>query len=68
MMLVLDLSESIDQLAMANSVNWNGHVLMKEDGDVLRRALDLEVEDQRGKGQSGHGRCMMIRKCEGWLK
>ena len=27
LMLILDLSETIDQLAMANSVRWYGHVL-----------------------------------------
>ena len=33
---------------MANSVRWYAHVL-REDGHVLRRALDLEVEGQRKK-------------------
>ena len=31
---------------MANCVRWYGHVLRREDGDVLRRALDFEVEGQ----------------------
>ena len=44
-MLMLGLSETIDQLAMSNSVRWYGHVLRREDGQVLRRALDIEVED-----------------------
>ena len=26
------LSETIDQLAMANSVRWHGHVLRRKDG------------------------------------
>ena len=43
-MLVLGLNGTTDKLAMANSVRWAGHVLRREDGDVLRRALDLEVE------------------------
>ena len=38
------LNEAIDQSAMANSVHCNGHVLRMVDGNVLRRALDLEVE------------------------
>ena len=37
--MMLGLNETIDQLAMANSVHWYGH--------VLRRALDFEVEGQR---------------------
>ena len=41
------LSETTDQLAMANSVRWYGHVLRRGDGHVLRRALNFEVEGQR---------------------
>ena len=44
-MFMLCLSETIYQLAMANSVRWNGHALRREDGHVLRMALDIEVED-----------------------
>ena len=47
---VLGLKETIDQLAMANSVHWYGHVLRRDDGHVLRRALDFEVDGQRKKG------------------
>ena len=46
---MLGLSEPIDQLAMANTVRWYGHVLRREDGHVLRRALDVEVEGQGKK-------------------
>ena len=46
---MLGLNETIDQLAMANGVHWYGHVLRREDGHVLRRALDFEVEGQRLK-------------------
>ena len=44
------LMETIDQLAMANSFCWYGHVLKREDGHVLRKALDLESEGQRKRG------------------
>ena len=46
-MFMLGLNYTIDQLAMANSVRWDGHVLRREDSHVLRRALDLKVEGQR---------------------
>ena len=45
--LMLVLNETMDQLAIANSVHWYGHLLRREDGHVLRRALDFEVESQR---------------------
>ena len=48
---MLGLKETIYQLPMANSVHWYGHVLRREDGRVLRRALDFEVEGQRKKGR-----------------
>ena len=48
-MLMLDLNEAIDLLAIANSVRWYGHVLQSEDGLVLRMALDFLVEGQRKK-------------------
>ena len=38
----------MDQLAISNSVHWYGHVLRREDGHVLGRALDFEVEGRRG--------------------
>ena len=47
LMLMLGLNETIGQLAMAISVCWYGHVLSREDGHVLRRSLDFEVEGQR---------------------
>ena len=37
----------MDQLVMANSVHWYGHVLRREDGHVLRMALDFELETKR---------------------
>ena len=50
LMFMPGLKKTIDQLAMANSVCWYGHVLMIEDGHVLR-TLDFEVEGQRKKGR-----------------
>ena len=41
LMFMLGLKETIDQMAMANSVHWNGHVLRREDGYALRRVLDF---------------------------
>ena len=49
LMFMLRLSETMDQLAKTNSVCWYCHVLRREDGHVLRRALYLEVEGQMEK-------------------
>ena len=50
-MFMLGLNETIDQLAMANCVQWHGHVLGKEDGDALRRALNIDIEGEKKRGQ-----------------
>ena len=50
-MFMLGLMETMDQLAMAMSVHWYCRVLRREDGHILRRAFDLEVEGQRKIGR-----------------
>ena len=51
LMFMLGLKEAIDQLAMANIDCWHGHVLRREDGHALRRALDFVIEGQRKNGR-----------------
>ena len=51
LMFMLGLNETMDQLAMANSVCWYGYVLRREDDHVLRSGLDFEVECQWKKGR-----------------
>ena len=59
---MLGLNETIDQLAMASSVRLFGHVLWREDGHVLRMALDFELKVKGRKGvRRGHGR-IRLRK------
>ena len=38
LMFMLGLNDTIDELAMTNSVCWYGHVWSGEDGHVMRRA------------------------------
>ena len=44
LMFMLGLSQTMDELTMTNSVNWYCHVLRREDGRLMKRALDFEVE------------------------
>ena len=41
----------LDGLARASGVRWYGHVLRRDNGDVLRRALEFEVVGRRGRGR-----------------
>ena len=47
-MVMLCLSEAIDQLVMANNVHWYGHVLRMENS-LFMRTLYIEIEGQRRK-------------------
>ena len=50
-MFMLELRETIDLLAMTNSVRWYRYVLSRKDCHVLRRALYFEVVGQTRKGR-----------------
>ena len=48
---MLGLRETIDGLAKANGVRWYGHVLRREEDNVLKKALRFTVEGQRRRGR-----------------
>ena len=41
------LKETVVQMAKANGVRWYGNVLRRDDGHVLRKALEFEVRGKR---------------------
>ena len=49
LMLISGLNETMVQLAVTYCVHCYRHVVRRKDGNVLRRALDLEVESQEMK-------------------
>ena len=51
LMSLLGLKNALDGLARASWVRWYGHVLRRDNGDILRRALDFEVVVRRKCGQ-----------------
>ena len=56
LMLIFGLIDRMHQFVMESNVCWYGYVLRREDGHVLRRALDFEVDGHRKNlGQGGHG-------------
>ena len=46
---MLGIKESLDRMAKASSMRWYGHVLRKEDENVIVKALNFEVSDSRGR-------------------
>ena len=49
-MSLLGLKDILNGLARASGVRWYGHVFRRDNGDVLRRALDFEVAGRRSRG------------------
>ena len=48
---MLGLDETLDGLAKANGMRWYGHILRREDDDVLRKALDFRVNGKKKRGR-----------------
>ena len=48
---ILALKETVVQMAKVNRVRWYGHVLRRDDGHVLRKALEFEVKRKRKRGR-----------------
>ena len=51
LMEMLGLKETAVQMAEANGVRWYRHVLRRDDGHVLRKALEFEVRCKRKHGR-----------------
>ena len=51
LILMFSLNETIDQLAMTNSIHWHGHVLRRENSRVFKMVLKFVVEGQRKKAR-----------------
>ena len=51
LMEMLGLKETVVQMAKANGVRWYRHVLRRDDGHVLRKALEFEVKSKRKRGR-----------------
>ena len=48
---MLGITESLDRMAIASYIQWYGHVLRKEDENVIMKALKFEVSGSRGRGR-----------------
>ena len=51
LMEMLGLRETVVQMAKANGVRWYGHVLMRNDDHVMRKALEFVVKGKRKGGR-----------------
>ena len=44
------MKETVGQITKANGVRWYKHVLRRDDGHVLRKALKFKVKGKRKRG------------------
>ena len=45
------MKETVVQMAKADGVRWYEHVLRRDDGHVLRKALEFKVKGKRKRGR-----------------
>ena len=51
LMEMLDLKKTLDRMAKANGVRWYGHVIKRDDDNILKKAMMLEVNGKRKRGR-----------------
>ena len=49
---MLGLKETLDRMAKANGVRWYGHVIRREDDNILKKVMMIEVNGKRRRGRS----------------
>ena len=50
LMEMLSLKETLDRMAKANGVRWYGHVIRRDDDNILKKAMMLKVNGKRKRG------------------
>ena len=51
LMEMLGLKKTLDRMAKANGVRWYGHVIRREDDNILKKAMLMEVNGQQKRGR-----------------
>ena len=67
---MLGLKETLDGMAKAKGVRWYGHVIRRDDDNILKKATMLEVNGKRKRGRPKMTRRKQVeeRVKEVWLK
>ena len=48
---MLGLKETLDGMAKANGLRWYGHVIRRNNNNILKKAMILEVNGKRKRGR-----------------
>ena len=49
---MLSLKETLDIMVKANGVRWYGHVIRRDNDNILKRAMMMKINGQRKRGRS----------------
>ena len=44
---MLGLKKTLDRMAKANGLRWHGHVIRRNDDNIQKKAMMMEVNGQR---------------------
>ena len=48
---MLGLKKTLDRMAKANEVRWYGHVIRRDDDNIMKKAMIMEVHGKRRRGR-----------------
>ena len=68
LMEILGLKETLDRMAKANGVRWYRHVIRRDDNNILKKAMMLEVNGQRKRGRPKMTWKKQVEECKVGLK
>ena len=51
LMEMLGLKKTLDRMAKVNGVRWYGHVIRRDDDNILKKIMMMEVNGQRKRGR-----------------
>ena len=51
LMEMFGLKKTLDRMAKANGVTWYGHVIQRDDDNILKKSMMLEVNGKRKRGR-----------------
>ena len=51
LMEMLGLKETLDRMAKADGVRWYGHVIRRDDDNIMKKTMMMEVNGQRKQGR-----------------
>ena len=62
LMEMLGLKEALDRMAKVNEVKWYGHVTRRNDDNILKKAMIMEVNGKQKRGRPKLARGRLVKE------